>query len=280
MPKPLRRAGVMGWPIDHSLSPRLHRFWLKAYRLEGAYDAYAVRPDGLADTLRSLAAQGLCGVNLTIPHKETALTLMDALSPEASRIGAVNLVSVDPQGRLCGHNTDAFGFAQNLLSCGFERTRGTAVVLGAGGACRAVLVALQDMGFTTIVLANRTQARAETAAQALSSPSCPIHVVAWDDLSEALSVADLLVNTTPLGMAGQPEIVLDLAPLPQTASVADVVYAPLDTTLLRRSRARGLKTIDGLGMLLHQARPSFKAFFGQDPDVSQALREAVLKEVG
>lgn len=277
MQKFIPKAGIMGWPVGHSLSPRLHAFWLQAYDIEGAYEALAVEPEKLPSALRALKEKGFCGVNLTIPHKIAALRLMDAVDPFAERIGAVNLVSIDEKGGLRGSNTDAFGFEQNLLSSGFKPDGGAAFVLGAGGASRAVLVALQNMGFEEIRMANRTRERAEILARGLSTAACKISVIDWEKAPQALNEVVLLANATSLGMKGQEALVFSLEKLPQHAAVTDIVYAPLETDLVRRAKARGHKTIDGLGMLLHQARPSFKAFFGRDPEVTDNLRRHVLE---
>lgn len=275
--KNIPKAGVMGWPVGHSLSPRLHSFWLQAYGIDGVYEALAVAPEELPSALRSLEEKGFCGVNLTLPHKIAALGLMDALDPAARRIGAVNLVSIDEKGELRGSNTDAFGFEQNLLSSGFQPNGGAAFVLGAGGASRAVLIALQNMGFTEIRIANRTRERAEILARDLTTAACKISVIDWENAPQALNEIALLVNATSLGMEGQEALDFPIHDLPQDAAVTDIVYAPLETDLLRRAKARGHKAVDGLGMLLHQARPSFKAFFGRDPEVTDDLRRAVLK---
>lgn len=268
----------MGWPIGHSLSPRLHGFWLQKLGLAGSYEALPVRPEDLAVSLRGLQDRGFCGVNLTVPHKVAACAIVDELDPTARRIGAVNLVTVEKQGRLFGRNTDAYGFTQNLLAGGFKAERGAAFVLGAGGACRAVIVALVDMGFGEIRIANRTLERAEKLAREFAAPSCKISVAAWDEAPQALPNIDLLVNTTSLGMKGQPALEFALDALPTTAFVTDIVYAPLETDLLRRAKLRGNRAIDGLGMLLHQARPAFKAFFGRDPQVTEELRRYVLED--
>jgi shikimate dehydrogenase len=270
------KAGVMGWPIGHSLSPRLHGFWLRHYGIKGSYEAFETKPEDLPSALRGLKANGLAGVNLTIPHKVAACKLVDALDPAAGRIGAVNLVTVDAQSRVLGSNTDAYGFSQNLSASGFKPAGGAAFVLGAGGACRAVLVALEDLGFTEIRIANRTKERAESLAREFSTPQTKIMVVPWKTAPQDISGIDLLVNTTSLGMAGQPPLAFSLETLPSSAFVADIVYAPVETCLLQKAKQRGYRTIDGLGMLLHQARPSFTAFFGREPEVTEELRRFVL----
>ncbi len=269
------KAGVMGFPIGHSLSPRLHGFWLKQYGISGSYEAFEVRPEELEAALRRLESEGVAGVNLTIPHKVAACGIVDEIDGIAKRVGAVNLVTVEAGGRLLGRNTDAYGFEQNLLCNGFERKGGRAFVLGAGGACRAVLVALQNMGFEEIKIANRTLGHAQKLADELSTERSRISVSAWEK-APRLDGVELLVNTTSLGMTGQPPLDISLESLPTSATVTDIVYAPLETGLLRQARERGNRAIDGLGMLLHQARPAFKAFFGVDPYVSEELRTFVL----
>ena len=267
----------MGWPIGHSLSPRLHGFWLRHYGIAGSYTALPVRPEDLESALRGLKARGFRGVNLTVPHKVAACGIVDTLDEAARRIGAANTIVVKGDGTLQGFNTDAYGFAANLAAGGFRPAGGTAFVIGAGGACRAVLVALQDRGMRGLTLVNRTRATAEALAAELGTASCPIAVADWGTAPAALGEADLLVNTTSLGMTGQPPLDFPLEALAPHATVTDIVYAPLETDLLRRARARGLVVIDGLGMLLHQARPAFHAFFGVDPEVTPALRAYVLE---
>ncbi len=269
-----RLAGVMGWPVGHSLSPRLHGFWLERYGIDGAYVPLAVAPARFERALAALAHMGFRGVNLTLPHKEAALGLCDEVAPLAQRIGAVNTL-VFEDGRLKGDNTDAFGFLENLRqgAPGWEPPSGPALVLGAGGAARAVAVALLDAGVPEMRLANRTAARAEALARALGDRVTP---VPWQSRGEALEGLALLVNTTSLGMTGQPALDLDLDPLPQEALVSDIVYAPLETPLIARARARGNPAVDGLGMLLHQARPGFEAWYGVAPEVTAELRAFVL----
>lgn len=275
--KPDMKSGVMGWPISHSLSPKLHGYWLQKYQIAGSYRALAVPPDELAQQLRNLAAMGFRGCNLTLPHKETAMTLVDVLDDEARRIGAVNTIVVLPDGRLEGRNSDHFGFAENLRAGGLSTGVGQkAVVLGAGGAARAVLVALQAMQFAEIILINRSPERAHELARLFATQACPIRVCAWEEKDLALSEAALLVNTTALGMKGQPDLIINLDHLPATATVTDIVYTPLMTPLLRDAAARELRVIDGLGMLLHQGRAGFKAWFGIDPEVDTALRNYML----
>lgn len=275
--RPLIRAGVMGCPVGHSLSPRLHGYWLAHHGINGRYDALEVTPEGLAKSLAGLAAGSFAGVNLTVPHKQAALGLMASLSPAARAIGAVNTVVVGDDGSLAGDNTDAFGFMENLRHGAhrWSATSGPAVVIGAGGAARAVCHGLLTAGAPEVRIVNRTQARAEALAE---MDAGRITTRPWEARSEALDEATLLVNTTSLGMAGQPALDLDLAALPPRALVTDIVYAPLETPLLAAAGRRGNPVVDGLGMLLHQARPGFKAWFGVMPQVTPALRAHVLAE--
>jgi shikimate dehydrogenase len=268
-----RLAGVMGWPVAHSRSPRLHGAWLAEHGIDGAYVPLAVRPEHLPGALKALYWLGFAGANLTVPHKEAALALVDRVEPTAARIGAINTIVVAPDGTLEGRNSDAYGFIENLRQ-GAPRWRmeRPAMVIGAGGAARAVLVALIDAGVPEIRLANRTRDRADALAQAMGTHA---RVVDWRARAEALDECGLLVNTTTQGMTGQPALDLVLARLPVDAVVNDIVYAPLETPLLRTARARGHVVVDGLGMLLHQGRAGFRAWFGVDPRVTPELRRIV-----
>lgn len=269
-----RLAGVVGWPVEHSLSPRLHGYWLDHYRIDAAYVPLAVRPEDLPRALEALPALGFRGVNVTVPHKEGALAACHEVDALARRIGAVNTIRV-ADGRLLGSNTDAFGFLENLKEGApdWRAEAAPAVVLGAGGASRAVATGLLDAGAPELRIVNRTLARAEALAGDLGGPATAI---AWERRGAALAGAGLLANTTTLGMAGQPPLELDLGELPASALVTDIVYAPLVTPLLALAAARGNPTVDGLGMLLHQARPGFEAWFGVRPEVTPALRAFLL----
>lgn len=273
-----RLAGIMGWPVAHSRSPALHNFWLDEHGIDGAYVPLPVQPENLERALRALPALGFRGVNLTLPHKEAALAIVDRVDPLARRIGAVNTVVVMPDGSLEAHNTDAFGFRENLREAApdWNPRDGAAVVLGAGGSARAVLAALTESRVPEIRLVNRTVERAETLARDLKGLGTPISVHSWEARDKALDGAGLLVNATSLGMTGAPELDIDLSPLPFSAVVADIVYVPLDTALLAAARRRGNRTVDGLGMLLHQGRPGFEAWFGTKVRVTRELRAAVL----
>jgi len=272
-----RLAGVMGWPVAHSRSPRLHGWWLDRYGIDGAYVPLAVRPEDLADAFRVLPRAGFAGWNLTLPHKERALSLVDELEPLARRIGAVNTVVVREDGRLHGSNTDAFGFLEALCEArpAFRASAGPAVLLGAGGAARACAAALLDAGAPEVRIVNRTFARAKALAADLGAGCVPRP---WEDRAAVLADAVLAVNTTTQGMHGQPPLDLPLDGLAGEAVVCDIVYTPLETPLLAAARARGNPAVDGLGMLLHQARPGFRAWFGVDPTVTAEQRVAVLDD--
>jgi len=273
------KSGVIGWPIDHSLSPRLHGYWLQTHKINGSYQAMAVSPQALPTMLSSLAEDGFAGLNVTVPHKQAVLEYLDEISDQARRIGAVNTIVVGENNRLIGFNTDGFGFMENLKKGhpGFKAASGPAVVLGAGGAARAIVAALIDEAVPAITLINRTRQRAEKIAEDLAGP---VRVVDWSARNAALADAALLVNTTTLGMTGKPPLEISLDGLPTRALVNDIVYAPLETALLRAAKARGNATVDGLGMLLHQGRPGFAAWFGVEPMVTEALRRHVLAGMG
>ncbi len=269
-----RLAGVMGWPVTHSLSPRVHGYWLEHHRIDGVYIPLAVAPESLERAMTALPALGFRGVNLTLPHKERALSLCHEVDELARRIGAVNTIVVREE-QLIGSNSDAFGFLENLRTGapGWRPAAASAAVLGAGGAARAVVAALIDAGVPEVRIVNRTRERAEALAAALGGG---ISVRGWEQRDAALADVGLLVNTTSLGLAGQPPLELDLDGLPPDAVVSDLVYAPLVTPLLEAARARGNPVVDGLGMLLHQARPGFNAWFGTWPEVTPALRDFVV----
>ena len=267
-------AGVCGWPVKHSRSPRIHNFWLKKYGIDGVYVPFAISPDRAANAFRALPDLGIAGLNVTVPNKEEAFRAMDETDHWAQRLKAVNTIVVR-DGVLLGTNTDAFGFLESLRESrpGWRADAGPAVVLGAGGAARAIVAGLQNEGAPDILLANRTAERAEALASELGDP---VRSAGWDDRAEALDGAALLVNTTSLGMEGQPPLDISLDALPVEAVVYDIVYVPLETPLLAAARARGNPAVDGLGMLLHQARPGFRDWFGTDPEVDEALRDHVL----
>jgi shikimate dehydrogenase len=272
-----RLAGIMGWPVAHSRSPLLHGFWLDETGTDGAYVPLPVRPERIEQALRALPALGFRGCNLTIPHKQTALHIADWVEPLARRIGAVNTIVVAPDGTLAASNTDIFGFRENLREAAphWDPAAGPAVILGAGGSARAVVAALTDAGVAEIRIVNRTLARAEILARDFGISATRITVHPWSEVRNAQRHAGLLVNTTSLGMTGEPPLVLDLS-LPPTAPVVDIVYVPLETDLLSAARRRGNPTVDGLGMLLHQGRPGFEAWFGAVVRVTPELRAAIV----
>lgn len=273
-------AGVVGMPVAQSLSPLIHGHWLARFDLPGHYLRREISPDRFdADMTNLLDAGGWVGMNVTIPHKEAAHAFCTRRDLAAERLGAVNTIVRRGDGVIEGRNTDLHGFRANLVHAdGWDDVgRGPAVVLGAGGAARAVVAALQDLGFSEVRVVNRTLSRAESLAADLQSNQAPIRPM--ESAAAALDGASLLVNTTSLGMVGQPTLEIDLAPLPRDAFVTDIVYKPLETELLARARARGHATVDGLGMLLHQAAPGFSAWFDppEPPMVDAALRAVVLE---
>jgi shikimate dehydrogenase len=274
------RAFVVGHPIAHSRSPLIHGHWLAVHGIPGSYERLDVAPEAFPDFIRALPASGYRGGNVTIPHKEAAFALVDTLTPRAKTIGAVNTLVVGPDGRIRGDNTDAPGFCAHLdhsLGAAWpDRAGGTALVLGAGGAARAIVVGLAERGLRRVWVANRTAARAEAVAALAPGVGAAL---AWDDLPAALPETGLLVNTTSLGMKGQPPLAVDLSLLPADAAVADIVYAPLETELLAAARRRGLAAVDGLGMLLHQAVPGFAAWFGPRPAVTLELRDRIVADL-
>jgi shikimate dehydrogenase len=274
------KVGVVGWPISHSRSPLIHNYWIKTMGLSGHYEAIAVEPQYFERDIRGLMAAGFAGVNVTVPHKHAALAMADTISPQAQRIGAANTLVFPGDGTISAHNTDATGFMENLRAgaSDIEFVGKTALVLGAGGAARAIICGLQDAGVANIILANRTADRA-TALQQAFGEAGPIDVLPWDGRHDALETVDLLVNTTSLGMVGSPPLALDLSALKKTAVVTDIVYAPLETSLLADARARGHVAVDGLGMLLHQAAPAFAAWFGVMPSVDAALRQLIIDDL-
>jgi shikimate dehydrogenase len=267
-------AGVMGWPVMHSRSPILHNYLFAKYGLTGTYVPLAIKPESLEGALRGLAPLGFSGCNITIPHKERALAIADHVDSVAQRVGAISCVVVRPDGSLAGTNNDAFGFVQNILQAQPEwrADAGPAVVIGAGGGARAVVYSLADRGAREIRVVNRTLSRAESLAREFGAP---VSAFAWEERHLALDGAATLVNTTSQGMVGQPALDLGLDKLPVTALVCDIVYVPVNTPLLAAARRRGNRTVDGLGMLLHQVRPAWKAWFGLDPEVTPELRARV-----
>lgn len=270
-------ACVIGWPIAHSRSPLIHGHWLKQYGIDGSYTRQPVEPSSLSAFIASLGQAGLAGCNVTLPHKEAVFGLVTRADESTERLGAVNTVFLR-DGDAFGTNTDGEGFINSLRSSvpGFNIANGRAIVLGAGGASLAVVNAILEQGASEVVVANRTLEKAEQLRQRLGRKVQPL---AWDKVSDQLGECELLVNTTSLGMKGQPELVVDLSRLPVGAVVTDIVYTPLRTKLLADAAARGNRAVDGLGMLLHQAVRGFSLWFGVTPQVTDELHDLVARDI-
>ncbi len=268
-----RLAGITGWPVGHSRSPRLHGFWIERHGIDGAYVPLRIEPAHFPAAIRGLMRSGFAGVNVTIPHKVAAFEISDTVEASARRAGAVNTL-VFENGRIKGSNTDGWGFLENLRSSGVDPAVGPALILGAGGSTRAIAAALLDLG-VNVTIANRTRARAEQLAAELPG----LAVIDWEARSVALPDHALLVNATSLGMAGHDVLEIDLDCAADGLTVADIVYVPLNTPLLAAAQVRGIRCVDGLGMLLHQAVPGFRAWFGVDPTVDEALRRFVATDL-
>ena len=268
-------AGIMGMPVFQSRSPILHNFWIKKYNVKGAYGHFPVQIENVEAAVRGLSALGIAGCNITQPHKLMAMKLMDQLSPMAQRIGAINCIVVQPDGSLHGFNNDGFGYIQSLkdVKPTWRADDGPIVVLGAGGAARAVVISLLDEGAKEIRLINRTRAKANELA---SVAPTVVKTYEWDERHAALDGTSMLVNTTNQGMYGQPPLEIQLDALPKSAMVSDLIYIPLETPLLAAARERGHVTVNGLGMLLNQAIPAFEAWFGVKPEITDELRKAIL----
>ena len=270
-------AGVIGSPVAHSRSPRLHGYWLKKYGINGHYVPMDVAPEDLGQVIRTLPKAGFVGCNVTIPHKEAVLALADVVTDRAALIGAANTLIFRRDGRIHADNTDGYGFIANLRqnAPNWDPAAGPTAVIGAGGAARAVVVSLLEAGAPEIRISNRTKARADTLRQEFGAK---IVVFDWVKAGNMLEDAATVVNTSSLGMVGKPEFRVPLDALSPKATVTDLVYAPLKTHLLTEAESAGCTVVDGLGMLLHQAVPGFERWFGKKPDVDQALRDAVLAE--
>jgi shikimate dehydrogenase len=268
-------AGVMGWPVAHSRSPAIHNHWIRQYNLNGAYGLFPVEPGNVETAIRGIRALGLAGCNITIPHKVEAMAYMDWVDPLAKRMGAINTIVVNPDGALHGFNHDGFGYLKSLHEAqpNWRADTGPIVILGAGGAARAIVVCLIDAGATEIRILNRSPDKAKELAAEFDKQ---VTALDWSERHDALTDAALLINTTNQGMHGQPALDIELTQLPITALVSDAIYVPLETPLLSAARARGNTTVNGLGMLLHQARPAFNAWFGVMPEVSTELRNAII----
>ncbi len=282
---PYKVAGIMGWPVGQSRSPLIHNYWIakygSAFGFTGDYIRLPVKPEspiGLKDAIAGMRAMGFAGCNLTMPHKTAALEFVDHLDPMAKRMGAVNTLVFSEDGSISGFNNDGFGYVESLREVGYtDFAKGPITVLGAGGAARAVILALAAAGATEIRLTNRTDANANTIAQQFTDEfGVPVRAVPWANRAAALDGCALLVNATSQGMYGQPPLDIALEALPVSALVSDVIYVPLETPLLAAAKARGHQTVNGLGMLLNQARPAFHAWFGVMPDITDELRTLAL----
>ena len=273
----MKKACVIGWPIKHSRSPLIHNHWLDRYGIEGFYKKQAVAPEDLARFLTTMSEDGWLGCNVTVPHKESVFELVPSDDPFTRRLGAVNTVYLR-DGMLHGTNTDGIGFIRNLQigQPGWQASGGPAVVLGAGGAARAVVAALIDAGVPEVRIANRTGDRARALAEQFGAGA---EAHDWANRADLLADCALLVNTTTLGMTGAPQLDLALDRLASDAVVYDIVYAPLETDLLARARERGNPVVDGLGMLLHQAAPAFALWFGVEPEVTEELRALIVADL-
>jgi shikimate dehydrogenase len=277
-PEKFLLAGVIGWPVMHSRSPTFHNYWLRTHKLAGSYVPLAIRPEHLAAALRGLHPLAFAGVNVTIPHKQEAMKIIDEVDALAKAIGAVSCISVRRDGSLAGTNNDCFGFIHALKQehPGWRAHAGPAVVVGAGGGSRAVCYGLAREGAKEIRLVNRTLERAKEIARDFGGP---IRALPWEDRHDALEGAAMVVNTTSQGMVGNLALDLRLDQLPKSALAADIVYIPLETPFLAAARARGNRTINGLGMLLNQGIPAWKAWFGIEPEVTPELRAMVEKTI-
>ena len=271
-------AGVMGWPVMHSRSPLLHNYWFKQHGLTGTYVPLAIAPATLAVALRALHPLGFAGCNLTLPHKQAAMTVVDEVDALAKTIGAISCVIARPDGSLAGTNNDCYGFIENLRQSqpGWHADAGPVVVIGAGGGARAVCYGLAQEGAREIRVVNRSLARAQEIANNFGGP---LKALPWEQRHDALDGAAMVVNTTSCGMVGQPALDLKLDKLSKNALAADIIYIPLETPLLAAARARGNPTVNGLGMLLHQGRPAWKAWFGIEPQVTAELRALLEKTI-
>ena len=268
-----RLAGITGWPVGHSRSPRLHGYWIDRYKVDAAYVPLPIEPAHFPEAIRGLMRAGFAGVNCTIPHKEAAFAVCDSVDESAHRAGAVNTL-VFQEGRISGSNTDGWGWMENLRAHGVDPAAGPALLLGAGGSARAIAAVLLALG-VRVTVTNRTRDRADALANELPG----LAVIDWDRRDDALADQALLVNTTSLGMEGQPPLEVDLTRAPAGMAVSDIVYVPLETPLLADAAARGLRCVEGLGMLLYQAVPGFRLWFGVDPEVDDGLRRHVAADL-
>ena len=269
-------AGVMGWPIAQSRSPILHNYWIEKYKLNGRYVPLAVKPENLGDAIRGLRGLGFRGCNLTMPHKQMAMAMVDRVTDTAKRVGAVNCIVVEPDGEMWGTNNDGKGWYLSLLEVApsWKPADGPIAILGAGGAARGLLVTLIENGAKEIRLINRTFEKAEKLAKDID-PSI-VKPITWEKRADVIGDVALLTNSTDQGFVGKPALDISLDKLPKQALVSDLIYTPPETPFLAAARARGNVTVNGLGMLLHQARPAFEAWFGVMPEITPDLRAAIM----
>jgi shikimate dehydrogenase len=274
MPNEFVLTGVMGWPIAQSRSPAIHNYWIEKYGLNGRYVPLAVQPERLPDALRGLRALGFRGCNLTMPHKQQAMTMLDSITETARRIGAVNAIVVGADGKMSGTNNDGNGYIFSLLEVAphWKADTGPIAILGAGGAARALLVAMLERGAREIRLINRTYEKAEALAKEFGAVVRPVR---WEKRSEVIGDVALLTNATNQGMVGKPPLDISLDRLPKETLVSDLIYVPPETSFLAAARQRGNVTVNGLGMLMHQARPAFEAWFGVMPEITPELRARI-----
>lgn len=272
----MKRACVIGWPISHSRSPLIHGHWLQRYRIDGSYTKEAVKPEDAREFLRSLAANGFVGCNVTVPHKETAFAIADVVEDSARAVGAANTIWLDG-GRIHAANTDTYGFMTHLdLSAPGWKRDAPVLVLGAGGAARAIVYGFLEAGVAEVRVANRTFDRAQ--ALAVHFGDC-VQAIGWDARSRAARDCAVIVNATTIGMKGEGSLGMDLSAVRSGAVAADIVYVPLETQFLKDARAAGMRTVDGLGMLLHQAVPGFEKWFGVRPEVTDELRRIIVADI-
>jgi shikimate dehydrogenase len=273
----VRRACVIGWPVSHSRSPLIHGYWLKRYGIEGEYGREAVKPENVDSFIKALPQRGYIGCNVTLPHKEAAFRNVRLADEATARLGVVNTVFLKG-GEAWGTSTDGEGFLANLAAASplWSAQDKRVVLLGAGGSARAIVGALIDQRVSEIIVINRSRERAEHLRQQFGGP---VHVSGWNEIGKELATADLLVNTTSLGMTGQPALDIDLSALPPNALVADIIYTPLETALIGRARALGNPVAPGLGMLLHQAVRGFELWFGMRPEVTPELHDLIAADI-
>jgi shikimate dehydrogenase len=273
----MKRACVIGWPVEHSRSPLLHGYWLKKYGIDGAYTKQAVAPEAVADFLRSLSANGYVGCNVTVPHKAAAFAAADEREDSAKAVSAANTLWLSDS-KLVAANTDTYGYMTNLSlqAPGWDRRDAPVSILGAGGAARAIVFGFLDAGVGEIRVFNRTRARAETLAQQFGPR---VKVLDWSEREAGSRASAVLVNTTTIGMKGVGTLDIDLAGFDPECVVSDIVYVPLETELLRKAKSQGLRTVDGLGMLLHQGVPGFEKWFGVRPEVTGELRDLIVADI-